>query len=898
MNFNLTIRRQDRNRCWILFSALTLTASGSATAAQPGEKLWEFRTGMGNALVRATPAISTDGIVVVGSTDWKIYGLDGTTGQKRWELGTRGEVRSAAAIGPDGTAYVGSADRWVYAIETTTGRPLWFYSVGMEVSSSPALGADGTVFAGRYALDGATGQPLWETDAVLGCPVIGSDGTLYAVVRSYPGMGGFSAINGTTGKRIWRCEPTAYNPFSAPALGTNGVLYVGAYGGWIYAFQATSGLAQGPWTKLRGNAQNTGRLAVSAGPAAITEQPLDVQVAVGKPFRLWVWAIGSPPVAFQWYRNGQPVPGGTANVLRVAEAQLAEAGEYVATAANALGNATSHVARVVVGYSLDVVVAGSGTVRVDPTLEVYEPGQSVQLTADAAAGRALLGWQGDATGISNPLTLTMDRSKQLQAIFSTDPGEVRWQFTMRRPAPFTPALGKDGTVYVGSELDACYALDGVTGQKRWEFRTGGVICSCPAIGADGTVYVGSRDARLHALDGTTGAMRWQYETGGEVVASPAVASDGTVFVGSLDAKVYALDGVTGQKRWDFASGGAVDTSAAIGADGTVFVGAQPDRVYALDPMTGQQRWEYRTGRGVSSPCIGPGDTVYVGSPGGGLGSGAMYALNGTTGQKLWEYPTSGAVAAPAVGSDGTLYFSTTELVFGPPPFYFSSFALTVYALHGVTGQVLWSSRRENDSADSSPVIGMEGNAYLGSTGAMAQGGRVYALDLVSGQMRRWFHAGDIYSCPAIAADGTIYVGSSSRLYALAHSDARPIWEYQTDGGGVSPPAIGADGTTYWGVGTKLYAFYGSGGLAQSSWPKSRGNARNTGRVEVGQTPPRIVTEPAGLSVPVGGAFSLTIVATGNPPLSYQWHLGGQPIVGATRLAYEVSQAQMTDGGDY
>ncbi|MCZ7638654.1 MAG: immunoglobulin domain-containing protein [Verrucomicrobia bacterium] len=67
---------------------------------------------------------------------------------------------------------------------------------------------------------------------------------------------------------------------------------------------------------------------------------------------------------------------------------------------------------------------------------------------------------------------------------------------------------------------------------------------------------------------------------------------------------------------------------------------------------------------------------------------------------------------------------------------------------------------------------------------------------------------------------------------------------------------------------------------------------------MGQTPPRIVTEPAGLSVPVGGAFSLTIVATGNPPLSYQWHFGGKPIVGATRLAYEVSQAQTTDGGDY
>ena len=38
-----------------------------------------------------------------------------------------------------------------------------------------------------------------------------------------------------------------------------------------------------------------------------------------------------------------------------------------------------------------------------------------------------------------------------------------------------------------------YALDGKTGIKKWEFETGNEVSSSPAIGVDGTVYVGSAD---------------------------------------------------------------------------------------------------------------------------------------------------------------------------------------------------------------------------------------------------------------------------------------------------------------------------------------------------------------------------------------------------------------------
>ena len=74
----------------------------------------------------------------------------------------------------------------------------------------------------------------------------------------------------------------------------------------------------------------------------------------------------------------------------------------------------------------------------------------------------------------------------------------------------------------------------------WEFETGHRVDTSPAIGSDGTVYVGSLDNKLYAINGKSGGKLWEFETGGEVVSSPALGSDGTVYVGSFVGKLYAI----------------------------------------------------------------------------------------------------------------------------------------------------------------------------------------------------------------------------------------------------------------------------------------------------------------------------------------------------------------------
>ena len=67
-----------------------------------------------------------------------------------------------------------------------------------------------------------------------------------------------------------------------------------------------------------------------------------------------------------------------------------------------------------------------------------------------------------------------------------------------------------------------------------------ITYSAPAIGADGTIYMGSYDHNLYALD-SNGVPKWSYHTGEAIDYScPAIGADGTIYVGSNDGKLYAI----------------------------------------------------------------------------------------------------------------------------------------------------------------------------------------------------------------------------------------------------------------------------------------------------------------------------------------------------------------------
>lgn len=99
----------------------------------------------------------------------------------------------------------------------------------------------------------------------------------------------------------------------------------------------------------------------------------------------------------------------------------------------------------------------------------------------------------------------------------------------------------------------------------------------------------------------------------------------------------------------------------------------------------------------------------------------------------------------------------------------------------------------NCAKDSSPALAPDGTLYLGATDR-----RLHALR-PDGTEKWDFETGqEIESSPAVGQDGTIYFGSrDGRLYAVT-PDGQPKWAFATPAWVDSSPALARDGTVYFG----------------------------------------------------------------------------------------------------
>jgi outer membrane protein assembly factor BamB len=303
----------------------------------------------------------------------------------------------------------------------------------------------------------------------------------------------------------------------------------------------------------------------------------------------------------------------------------------------------------------------------------------------------------------------------------------------------SPAIGPDGTIYVGSQDNYLYAVNS-DGTLKWRRQTGDVVRSSPAIAPDGTIYVGSDDNHLYAINSLDGTVKWSYLTSGDIRSSPAIAPDGSIVFGSSNGNIYALNQDSTQK-WIFSTGQAVYSSPAIASDGTIYCGSNDRYLYALNPG-GSLKWRYKISRDIqSSPAIASDGTVYFGCD-----DGYIYALNPDSTLK-WSVSTNGQVqSSPAIAPDGTVYVGSTDHLF--------------YALNP-DGSTKWRYAT-GDNVNSSPAINANGTIYFGSFDNC-----LYALGPDSTLVWQYEIDNDIESSPTIGPDGKIYfVGYDGYLYQL------------------------------------------------------------------------------------------------------------------------------------
>ncbi len=256
---------------------------------------------------------------------------------------------------------------------------------------------------------------------------------------------------------------------------------------------------------------------------------------------------------------------------------------------------------------------------------------------------------------------------------------------------------------------------------KWRFHTGAAIISSPAV-VDGTVYVGSNDHALYAIDAASGKQKWKLDTRSRVTSSPAVA-DGTVFFGSYDGLFYAVDAASGALRWKVATGGERRYAGRRlhGSDPTGETMPDPFDVFLSSPVV----WHgavydpiVHNQVGIQSTAAAAGGMVFFGCR-----DSKLYALDAKTGEKKWAFDNHGSwvVGSPAV-RDGRVFFATSD-------------SGMFYALDAATGAEIFSLSSNKWPMFSSPALA-GGFAYVGT-----DEGKLLAIDL-SRQTLAWSYQTD------------------------------------------------------------------------------------------------------------------------------------------------------------
>ena len=700
---------------------------GKLHAINPdGTEKWSYNTG---STIESSPTIGSDGTIYVGS-GLDLYAIN-PDGSLKWSYRTEHDIYSSPAIGFDGTIYVGSQDNKLYAINPD-GNFKWSYHTGSLIRSSPAIGSDGTIYVGSYdyrlyAIN-PNGNLKWSYTTGSGIhssPAIGSDGTIY--VGSFDGK--LHAIN-PDGTKKWNYT-TAKAIDSSPAVDSDGAIYVGSQDNKLYAINPDGSLR---WS------YTTGR-EIQSSPAIGS----DGTIYVGSGDRK-LYAIGANQSPHQ-PSNILPADGATVISLvptlkssafsdpdsrdthAASQWQITTtSGDYSSPVFDSSPVTPILIQFTVPSESLSYYITYYWRVRHQDNHGAWSDYSSETSFTTTALPLADTPWPKLGHDIRNT---GQSPYKGPQTAF------VKWSYQTGATVRSSPAIGSDGTVYVGSHDGKLYALN-PDGTLKWSYQTGNDIYhSSPTIGSDGTIYVGSTDYKLYALN-PDGTLKWSYQTGDRIVnSSPAIGLDGTVYVGSAESKLYAIS-PDGTLKWSYQAG-AID-SPAIGLDGTVYVGSTDRKLYALNP-DGTLKWSYTTRNYISSsPAISSDGTVYVGS-----NDWNLYALN-PDGTLKWSYEANGEVISPSISSDGTVYVGVWHR--------------DLYAI-SPDGTLKWNYRTGH-YIEASPAIGSDGTVYVGSTD-----GKLYALN-PDGTLKWNYRTGDrISSSPTIGLDGTLYVGSEDgKLYAF------------------------------------------------------------------------------------------------------------------------------------
>jgi outer membrane protein assembly factor BamB len=253
--------------------------------------------------------------------------------------------------------------------------------------------------------------------------------------------------------------------------------------------------------------------------------------------------------------------------------------------------------------------------------------------------------------------------------------------------------------------------------------------AAPPIVANGRVYAIDTLGAVRAFDGQTGAMLWASQTPNDKGSEPSlygggIAYDnGRIFATNGLGYVSAMSEQTGGIFWQVRPGGPLRGAPTV-TNGAIYVMSQDNQIYSLKEEDGSTNWNEAASLeiaglfGAASPAVGQGTVVA------GFSSGELNAYRYENGRQVWS--------------------DTLQR---------TSIRTSVSTLSDI---------------DADPVIDS------GQVFAIGAGGRMVALDLVSGQ-RLWELNIAGIATPWVAGDWIFVVTDDAKLACIYRQNGHIRW---------------------------------------------------------------------------------------------------------------------------
>ena len=280
-----------------------------------------------------------------------------------------------------------------------------------------------------------------------------------------------------------------------------------------------------------------------------------------------------------------------------------------------------------------------------------------------------------------------------------------------------------GQVALGGALNRVFTVSGGRGSSLTAR-----LSSAPIV-ANGRVFTIDTGGAVRAFNALTGAQAWQVQTpvdrGGEnsLYGGGLAYDNGRVFATNGLGYVVALDEKTGGMAWHVRPGSSLRGAPSVGG-GALYVISQDNQIYSLNEADGSTNWSAAASLeiagvfGSASPAVGQGTVVA------GFSSGELNAYRYENGRQVWS---------------DTLQRTTIRT--------------SVSSLSDV---------------DADPVIDN------GQVFAVGQGGRMVALDILTGQ-RLWELNIAGIDTPWVAGDWIFVITDDAKLLCIARSNGHIRW---------------------------------------------------------------------------------------------------------------------------